>query len=173
MAQAMYNDTKTNKGIDNGPGIKNKQKAIVDFTYDLISKLHLDYLLLNRICYKVKHQYRKQKQFQYVTQYKKSLLTLFRSQSGINPSKDTIAKELFIEGKIASDMIKTLQELVLKIGALMLEMLKLKLYPSYTIIIFGIMSRSNAILDYLIKNKDKISKALASIETMSDLICIN
>lgn len=143
----------------------NKSKAIIAFTSDLITKLHSDYLLLNRICYKVKHQYRKQKQFQYVTQYKKGLRSLFQLNTNeavctSKKTKDQIINHLFINKVIDSKTIIDLQEVILKIGALMLEMLKLKLYPSYTIIILGIMSRANAIIDYLTKNKEQIAIAM-------------
>lgn len=138
--------------------MNNDDKKLCDFLLVLLSKLHCDYLLLNRVLYKVKHQFRKQRQFQYAMQIKKNLFKLF-NQNKINICEKTNDKILseFIEGDfIKKDHIEKIMEILEKLGEMINEMLKLKLYLSYSILMLGIVSRAHAIFDYIITNKDKI-----------------
>ena len=138
--------------------MNNDDKKLCDFLLVLLSKLHCDYLLLNRVLYKVKHQFRKQRQFQYAMQIKKNLFKLF-NQNKINICKKTHDKILseFIESDfIKKDHIEKIMEILEKLGEMINEMLKLKLYLSYSIVMLGIVSRAHAIFDYIITNKDKI-----------------
>ena len=133
-------------------------KKLCDFLLVLLSKLHCDYLLLNRVLYKVKHQFRKQRQFQYAMQIKKNLFKLF-NQNKINicdKTNDKILSEFIESDFIKKDHIEKIMEILEKLGEMINEMLKLKLYLSYSIVMLGIVSRAHAIFDYIITNKDKI-----------------
>ena len=138
--------------------MNNDDKKLCDFLLVLLSKLHCDYLLLNRVLYKVKHQFRKQRQFQYAMQIKKNLFKLF-NQNKINicdKTNDKIFSEFIESDFIKKDHIEKIMEILEKLGEMINEMLKLKLYLSYSIVMLGIVSRAHAIFDYIITNKDKI-----------------
>ena len=138
--------------------MNNDDKKLCDFLLVLLSKLHCDYLLLNRVLYKVKHQFRKQRQFQYAMQIKKNLFKLF-NQNKINicdKTNDKILSEFIESDFIKKDHIEKIIEILEKLGEMINEMLKLKLYLSYSIVMLGIVSRAHAIFDYIITNKDKI-----------------
>ena len=138
--------------------MNNDDKKLCDFLLVLLSKLHCDYLLLNRVLYKVKHQFRKQRQFQYAMQIKKNLFKLF-NQNKINicdKTNDKILSEFIESDFIKKDHIEKIMEILEKLGEMINEMLKLKLYLSYSIVMLGIVSRAYAIFDYIITNKDKI-----------------
>lgn len=138
--------------------MNNDDKKLCDFLLVLLSKLHCDYLLLNRVLYKVKHQFRKQRQFQYAMQIKKNLFKLF-NHNKINicdKTNDKILSEFIESDFIKKDHIEKIMEILEKLGEMINEMLKLKLYLSYSIVMLGIVSRAHAIFDYIITNKDKI-----------------
>ena len=138
--------------------MNNDDKKLCDFLLVLLSKLHCGYLLLNRVLYKVKHQFRKQRQFQYAMQIKKNLFKLF-NQNKINicdKTNDKILSEFIESDFIKKDHIEKIMEILEKLGEMINEMLKLKLYLSYSIVMLGIVSRAHAIFDYIITNKDKI-----------------
>ena len=138
--------------------MNNDDKKLCDFLLVLLSKLHCDYLLLNRVLYKVKHQFRKQRQFQYAMQIKKNLFKLF-NQNKIDicdKTNDKILSEFIESDFIKKDHIEKIMEILEKLGEMINEMLKLKLYLSYSIVMLGIVSRAHAIFDYIITNKDKI-----------------
>ena len=138
--------------------MNNDDKKLCDFLLVLLSKLHCDYLLLNRVLYKVKHQFRKQRQFQYAMQIKKNLFKLF-NQNKLNicdKTNDKILSEFIESDFIKKDHIEKIMEILEKLGEMINEMLKLKLYLSYSIVMLGIVSRAHAIFDYIITNKDKI-----------------
>ena len=52
--------------------------------------------------------------------------------------------------------IDCLLELIIKIGCLTKEMLKIKLYPPFSLIILGILSRLYAIFNYIQEYQTKI-----------------
>ena len=138
--------------------MNNDDKKLCDFLLVLLSKLHCDYLLLNRVLYKVKHQFRKQRQFQYAMQIKKNLFKLF-NQNKINicdKTNDKILSEFIESDFIKKEHIEKIMEILEKLGEMINEMLKLKLYLSESIVMLGIVSRAHAIFDYIITNKDKI-----------------
>ena len=114
--------------------MNNDDKKLCDFLLVLLSKLHCDYLLLNRVLYKVKHQFRKQRQFQYAMQIKKNLFKLF-NQNKINicdKTNDKILSEFIESDFIKKDHIEKIMEILEKLGEMINEMLKLKLYLSYS-----------------------------------------
>jgi hypothetical protein len=51
----------------------NFESTLFNKTLDLLSKTHSDYLLINRIIYKVKNQFRRQKQFKFLQLISKKL----------------------------------------------------------------------------------------------------
>ena len=138
--------------------MNNDDKKLCDFLLVLLSKLHCDYLLLNRVLYKVKHQFRKQRQIQYAMQIKKNLFKMF-NQNKINicdKTNDKILSEFIESDFIKKNHIEKIMEILEKLGEMINEMLKLKLYLSYSIVMLGIVSRAHAIFDYIKTNKDKI-----------------
>ena len=138
--------------------MNNDDKKLCDFLLVLLSKLHCDYLLLNRVLYKMKHQFRKQRQFQYAMQIKKHLFKLF-NQNKINicnKTNDKILSEFIESDFIKKEHIEKIMKILEKLGEMLNEMLKLKLYLSYSIVMLGIVSRAHAIFDYIVTNKDKI-----------------
>ena len=56
--------------------LNNKNRDVCNFVISLIEKLYKEYLIINRICYKVKNQFGKQKQYKYLIQIKKFLFKL-------------------------------------------------------------------------------------------------
>jgi hypothetical protein len=144
---------------------KDKNMEICNFVISLIGKLHKEYLIINRICYKVKNQFGKQKQYHYLIQIKKFLYKMFNlNKRNINKkNNEIILKELIRENYLNIEKKENINETLIKLGKIIEEMLKLKLYPSYSIIILGIVSRIFTIFDYLNKNKDLIEKAYLKI----------
>ena len=144
---------------------KDKNMEICNFVISLIGKLHKEYLIINRICYKVKNQFGKQKQYHYLIQIKKFLYKMFNlNKRNINKkSNEILLKELIRENYLNNEKKENINETLIKLGKIIEEMLKLKLYPSYSIIILGIVSRIFIIFDYFNKNKDLIEKAYLKI----------
>ena len=142
--------------------IDNKQ--LCNYILDLLSKLHSDYLLINRICYKVKHQFRRHRHFQYITQYKNILKKTFRpititSKSSSPPTNtnDNIFSSILTSQYFTKHYItNTIIPLLIKIGLLLNEMMKLKLYLPYCVVMLGIISRAHSIYEYVLNNNDVI-----------------
>ena len=143
----------------------NKNREICDFVISLIEKLHKEYLIINRICYKVKNQFGRQKQYKYLIQIKKYLYKMFNlNKRNINKkNNEIILKEFIQENYFNMEKNESFNDVLLKLGKIIEEMLKLKLYPSYSIIILGIISRIYTIFYYFNKNKELIEKAYLSI----------
>ena len=143
----------------------NKNREICDFVISLIEKLHKEYLIINRICYKVKNQFGRQKQYKYLIQIKKYLYKMFNlNKRNINKkNNEIILKEFIQENYFNMEKNESFNDVLLKLGKIIEEMLKLKLYPSYSIIILGIISRIYTIFYYFNKNKVLIEKAYLSI----------
>ena len=142
-----------------------KNRDICNFIISLIEKLHKEYLIINRICYKVKNQFGRQKQYKYLIQIKKYLYKMFNlNKRNINKkNNEIILKEFIQENYFNMEKNESFNEVLLKLGKIIEEMLKLKLYPSYSIIILGIISRIYTIFYYFNKNKELIEKAYLSI----------
>ena len=143
----------------------NKNREICDFVISLIEKLHKEYLIINRICYKVKNQFGRQKQYKYLIQIKKFLYKMFNlNKRNINKkNNEIILKEFIKENYFNMEKNESFNEVLLKLGKIIEEMLKLKLYPSYSIIILGIISIIYTIFYYFNKNKEIIEKSYLSI----------
>jgi uncharacterized protein (UPF0335 family) len=97
----------------------------------LIERLHKEYLLINRIIYKVKNQFRRQKQFQLL--------------KGL---KNTLSRELFTDDSLIIifpnlnkfiSRIEDINKQLTKLGQIIKEMLKLKLFTNYSVIILSIL----------------------------------
>ena len=141
--------------------LNNKNRDVCNFVISLIEKLHKEYLIINRICYKVKNQFGKQKQYKYLIQIKKFLFKMFNlNKKNINKkNNEIILKEFIKENYFNMEKNESFNEVLLKLGKIIEEMLKLKLYPSYSIIILGIISRIYTIFNYFNKNKELIEKS--------------
>ena len=149
-----------------------EDKKLCNFSLVLLSKLHCDYLLLNRVCYKVKNQFRRQKQFQYAIQYKKILKKIFNiSKSNVCLKKnDKILEEYVSSEYIQKEKIKNIIDLLTKMGLVIEEMLKLKLYLSYSIVMLGIISRAHSIFEYFLINEEKIKNSFNNVKKQKDTI---
>ena len=141
--------------------LNNKNRDVCNFIISLIEKLYKEYLIINRICYKVKNQFGKQKQYKYLIQIKKFLFKMFNlNKKNINKkNNEIILKEFIKENYFNMEKNESFNEVLLKLGKIIEEMLKLKLYPSYSIIILGIISRIYTIFNYFNKNKELIEKS--------------
>ena len=141
--------------------LNNKNRDVCNFVISLIEKLYKEYLIINRICYKVKNQFGKQKQYKYLIQIKKFLFKMFNlNKKNINKkNNEIILKEFIKENYFNMEKNESFNEVLLKLGKIIEEMLKLKLYPSYSIIILGIISRIYTIFNYFNKNKELIEKS--------------
>lgn len=133
--------------------------SIIDAYIKLMEKVHSDYLLIDRIIYKVKNQFRRQKQFKFLVEIRKKLKKLIfdRFLDVLKNNKgnylllllENIYKVLSCIKHMDIFKVNNLQdliELIEKLGIMIKEMLKLKLYPPYSLIILGILRYINLIL---------------------------
>ena len=143
--------------------IENKNKLLNEYVINLLSKVHMEYLLIKRILYKEKKQFIKQKQYKYILFIKKFLKKMFNlNKLNINfKSNEEILNEFFIKQDFFNENdFKQINEILLKSGKIFQEMLKLKLYLSYSLLMYGIISRIYVIFDYLLKNNQKIKNSI-------------
>lgn len=143
--------------------IENKNKLLKEYVINLLSKVHMEYLLIKRILYKEKNQFIKQKQYKYILFIKKFLKKMFNlNKLNINfKSNEEILNEYFIKQDFFNENdFKQINEILLKSGKIFQEMLKLKLYLSYSLLMYGIISRIYVIFDYLLKNNKKIKNSI-------------
>lgn len=143
--------------------IENKNKLLKEYVINLLSKAHTEYLLIKRILYKEKNQFIKQKQYKYILFIKKFLKKMFNlNKLNINfKSNEEILNEFFIKQDFFNENdFKQINEILLKSGKIFQEMLKLKLYLSYSLLMYGIISRIYIIFDYLLKNNKKIKNSI-------------
>lgn len=143
--------------------IENKNKLLKEYVINLLSKVHMEYLLIKRILYKEKNQFIKQKQYKYILFIKKFLKKMFNlNKLNINfKSNEEILNEFFIKQDFFNENdFKQINEILLKSGKIFQEMLKLKLYLSYSLLMYGIISRIYVIFDYLLKNNKKIKNSI-------------
>jgi hypothetical protein len=143
--------------------IENKNKLLNEYVINLLSKVHMEYLLIKRILYKEKKQFIKQKQYKYILFIKKFLKKMFNlNKLNINfKTNEEILKEFFIKQNFFNENnFKQINDILLKSGKIFQEMLKLKLYLSYSLLMYGIISRIYVIFDYLLKNNKKIKNSI-------------
>jgi hypothetical protein len=118
----------------------------------LLEKAYSDYLLLNRIIYKVKNLFFRQKQYKYLVQLKKMLnrfvyetienfINSNVDNKKSNESDKTIDITLIIKELILfkDENLKDLNELMERIGLMIQEMLKLKLYIPYSVVMLNVI----------------------------------
>ncbi|MCQ2815839.1 MAG: hypothetical protein MJ252_01100, partial [archaeon] len=122
---------------------EDQNKKVCEYTLELFSKLHTDYLLLERISYKTKNQFRRHRHYQYAHFIKKSLKKMFNIHNiNVNNKTNTvILDELIKYGAFDKEKMEPLINHLIKLGLMIQEMLKLKLYLSYSLLLFGIVSR--------------------------------
>ena len=143
--------------------IENKNKLLNEYVINLLSKVHMEYLLIKRILYKEKKQFIKQKQYKYILFIKKFLKKMFNlNKLNINfKTNEEILNEFFIKQNFFNENnFKQINDILLKSGKIFQEMLKLKLYLSYSLLMYGIISRIYIIFDYLLKNNQKIKNSI-------------
>jgi len=143
--------------------IENKNKLLNEYVINLLSKVHMEYLLIKRILYKEKKQFIKQKQYKYILFIKKFLKKMFNlNKLNINfKTNEEILNEFFIKQNFFNENnFKQINDILLKSGKIFQEMLKLKLYLSYSLLMYGIISRIYVIFDYLLKNNQKIKNSI-------------
>jgi hypothetical protein len=132
--------------------------TILDGLMKLIEKANIDFVLLNRMIYKVKNQYRRQKHFKYITQLKK-MLNKYLFKDAINNISDNSTSIISVLKNISllndKNNIQDLLDLIFKIGCMIREMLKLKLYIPYSIVILGVLSRLHIIFEEILNNIEK------------------
>ena len=120
--------------------------------FDKIIYIKKDYLLLKRILYKTKNLYKRHKHHQYLNRLCILLKKNFKLGKQIKKKKEKNENKLF-QYALSFDK-KDLQysiDLILQLGEIINRMLKLKLYPSYCLIVLGIISRLYFIINYFIK----------------------
>jgi len=118
----------------------------------LLEKAYSDYLLLNRIIYKVKNLFFRQKQYKYLIQLKKMLTRLvfnsieefinlnLENKNSIQVEKSGDITVLLRELKLFKDEnLEDLNDLMERIGLMIKEMLKLKLYIPYSVVMLNVI----------------------------------
>lgn len=117
----------------------------------ILEDLYSEYLLINRIMFKVKNQFRRQKQFKYLHEIKKKIKSYFFKKGELTFNMSEYITHFKLE--INESMLKELNEKVDILGEHIKEMLKLKLYLSYSVIILGILSRIKIYINNIISHK--------------------
>ena len=129
--------------------------SLSESDFDKIILLKKDYLLLKRILYKTKSLYKKHKHYQKLSKITKLLKKNFKFGKKIKMKKEE--KEINNDNKYKYELtfekndLNYCLDILMQLGEIINRMLKLKLYPSYSLIILGIISRTYFILNYFIK----------------------
>ena len=124
-------------------------KKLIFFS-SLFSKINADFLLLNRIIYKTSNIFRRQRHFQQIKLAKKLIKKLLFDFRGKKDDKSFIL-ELVSDENFEGD-VRKIMELLVVVGGKTQEMMKIKLYLNYCVVIYGIVSRLYAIFEYLVDN---------------------
>ena len=124
--------------------------------FDKIILLKKDYLLLKRILYKTKSLYKKHKHYQKLNKLTKLLKKNFKFGKRIKmkkeEEKDTKTNNTFkYELNFDKNDLNYCLDIIMELGEIINRMLKLKLYPSYSLIVLGIISRTYFILNHFLK----------------------
>lgn len=151
-----------------------KQSDLINSVIKFLENAYADFLLVNRIIYKVKNQFRRQKQFKYLVKLKKVLdrsvfgnfvVTINNCQEGRTDKSTQVGlvlkslKELGIFSR-DQDILGDMLDLIVKLGCMIKEMLKLKLYIPYSLIVLGVLSRLHIIFNFIKENNEDIITAV-------------
>ena len=101
-----------------------------------IIKIKQDYLLLKRVLYKTKSQFRRQKQCQMVNK----LIKLLKKNLFHNKIEKVDNKYKYVYYFDKEDL-KYTYDILMNLGETLRRMIKIKLYPVYSLIVLGIVSR--------------------------------
>ena len=124
--------------------------------FDKIILLKKDFLLLKRILYKTKSLYQKHKHYQKLTKLTKLLKKNFKfgkriKMKKIEEKEDKTNNMTKYELNLDKNDLNYCTDIILQLGEIINRMLKLKLYPSYSLIVLGIISRMYFILNHFLK----------------------
>ena len=121
--------------------------------FDKIILLKKDYLLLKRIMYKTKSLYKKHKHYQKLNKLSRLLKKNFKLSKKIKMKKEEEKENKTYKYELNFDKkdLNYCLDIILQLGEIINRMLKLKLYPSYSLIILGIISRFYFIINYFLK----------------------
>ena len=124
--------------------------------FDKIILLKKDYLLLKRILYKTKSLYQKHKHFQKLNKLTRLLKKNFKFGKKIKTKKEEEKEDKNnsankYELNLDKNDINYCIDIIMQLGEIINRMLKLKLYPSYSLIVLGIISRTYFILNHFLK----------------------
>jgi len=143
-----------------------------DLLINLLEKAYVDYLLLVRIIYKVKNQFRRQKQFKYLIELKNFLhKNIFENFIEVIRNEENNKNKTTSDYNNYSLILKNIQEirkenfnksiqLIIRQGCIIKEMLKLKLYIPYSLILLGTLSRLFMIFDFILEKEIEIKKSI-------------
>ena len=120
---------------------------------NILSKFNDENLLIKIITYKIKNQMHKYKQFKYLVEIKrfitKHIIQGLEFKKSTNISISKIRDNYVL---LDSDKINYFEDLLIKQGLILLEMLNLKLHCQYSCIILAICSRINLLVKKLIED---------------------
>ena len=121
--------------------------------FDKIILLKKDYLLLKRILYKTKSLYKRHKHYQKLNKLSKLLKKIFKLGKKIKKKeeKEKENKTFKYELSFNKNDLNYCIDIIIELGGAINNMLKLKLYLSYSLIILGIISRLYFIINYFLK----------------------
>ena len=123
--------------------------------FDKIILLKKDYLLLKRILYKAKSLYNRHKHYQKLQKLLKLIKKNFKLGKKIKKKKEEKIDEKYnFELTLDKNDLNYCIDNILAIGEISNKMLKIKLYPSYNLIVLGIISRMYFIINYFINLYD-------------------
>ena len=125
--------------------------------FDKIILLKKDYLLLKRILYKTKSLYKRHRHYQKLNKLSKLLKKIFKLGKKIKKKeekekeKEKENKSFKYELSLDKNDLNYCIDIIIELGGIINNMLKLKLYLSYSLIILGIISRLYFIINYFLK----------------------
>ena len=123
--------------------------------FDKIILLKKDYLLVKRILYKTKSLYMRHKHYQKLNKLSKLLKKIFKLGKKIKKKeekeKEKENKAFKYELSLDKNDLNYCIDIIIELGGTINNMLKLKLYLSYSLIILGIISRLYFIINYFLK----------------------
>ena len=119
--------------------------------FDKIIFLKKDYLLVKRILYKTKSLYKRHKHYQKLNKLSKLIKKIFKLGKKIKKKEEKENKTFKYELSLDKTDLNYCIDIIIELGGTINNMLKLKLYLSYSLIILGIISRLYFIINYFLK----------------------
>ena len=121
--------------------------------FDKIILLKKDYLLVKRILYKTKSLYKSHKHYQKLNKLSKLLKKIFKLGKKLKKKEEKEKENKAFKYELSLDKndLNYCIDIIIELGGTINNMLKLKLYLSYSLIILGIISRLYFIINYFLK----------------------